>query len=974
MYWDTGPELYRKGIECFMDVFSFSFQIDLFLAFLAMAILWHLAGFWLWIYTVQTVPNEGAVKPPLPDQPLRYFFRLRLQRTTGAVVSSLLAFLFALQALQNIAFDSFAPGLFSFVYTFPLLPELGSKSTAWVVYGAVHLSAAFLGWLLLAVQSLRQLGASRHGTNAFLQYQAKHNPVAKAYVIVVLLTHYPLCGITAGALSHPFHGMVVLCSLVGILTAALLGQVISLRIMRGHDIWLASLMEKARIQGRFSTEYGVWESTMVFLTGERPFPLGAETGFTPNATAYTDKSDGRQATEEGEQLLAKAKIYLQKNKTRKARKILQKLRNHQDYRIRQYAEEVLHNLSQGHGNRFPIAGLLRISAVFVLAIGIAGSLVLVFQWGTLPGAEETRQLARSAHFHVKKYNDNDTSRIRLFGNRYDYSLNTSLENISEDFQHAVVASEDHRFYDHGASYILAKFTQAGLYCAASKLSPLSNGACHGNSTLAQQLARNLFLSEERSVTRKLSELVWALKMETGLSKEEILDFYMNRIYLGNGNYGIEMAARDYFNKKAVDLQVSEAAYLAAAIKRPSWNWHQDRDNANKRAKLILALMKKYGYAEPGDTLHEGFKPLKGYKTLHKPYLGHLWQWAKADVAPLMESFPEGNYKVLTTLNAEVQVYAEKVLSKEIAYLKNIGKPVSQGAVVVMRPDGKVLAMVGGVGEKGRHFNRAKRTTGLLPRPPASTFKPFVYLAALEAGFKPSSSIYAGPLSIPMGGRAEPYRPQNYDGRKYNTVSLHDGLVHSINTAAVRLLHDHVGFDALFDTVERLGIQPETLGKQWGLALGQSGVSLIEMTAAYAVFANGGREVTPYTVNSITSESGKTIWHRPEHRARRIFQKEDISNMNLMLRDVVRQGTGKQAVRGLSKNIMIAGKTGTGDAFVDAWFIGYCSDLVVGVWLGNDTPIAMEGVYGGTGPARVFNNLLKNLLNYTHVVSMAGTLP
>jgi len=457
----------------------------------------------------------------------------------------------------------------------------------------------------------------------------------------------------------------------------------------------------------------------------------------------------------------------------------------------------------------------------------------------LPGARETLQLAGSAHIHVKKKTINGNNKLELFGNRYDYSMNTSLENISMDFQHAVIASEDHRFYDHGAPYILAKFAQASVLCAMNKINPFSDTACHGNSTVPQQLARNLFLSEKRSITRKFSELLWALKMETGLSKEEILNLYMNRIYLGNGNYGAEMAARDYFLKNASELKPNEAAYLAAAIKRPSWNWHQDRQNATQRAQLILALMKKHGYAEPQVTMPENFKPGLGYKILHKPYLGHLWQWAESDVAPIMTSLPDGNYKVLTTLNAEVEIYAEKALGKEISRLKRIGKKASQGAVVVMKPNGEVLAMVGGVGNKGRFFNRAKRTKGLLPRPPASAFKPVVYLAALESGLKPTSLVYAGPVSIPMVGTTKPYQPENHDGKVYNTVSLRHGLVYSINTAAVHLLHQYVGFDKLTDTAHRLGIQADTLEKKWGLALGQSGVPLIEMAGAYCVFAQWG---------------------------------------------------------------------------------------------------------------------------------------
>lgn len=954
-YWDGGAEFYREGIERLRDPLSFSFRINLFLAFLSMACLWHLASFWFWIYTVKLKANKGPVRHPLPVQPIRHYFRLQARRTTGAVVSSLLAFLFALQALQKIRFHSFASEPFSFVYNFPLLPELGSKTTPWVVYGVGHLGAVVIGWTLLALMIGKRIRSSDDGKNSFMHYQAKYNPVAQVFTIVVLFTHLPFAGITAITHTHPFHGLVVLCSLSAILFAALLGQAISLGTARRQDRWLNSMIKNARIKGLGSREYRIWESTLEFLTGEKPLQLdGHSESETPPFKGYgEDKETPSPFSSENK-----------KTKTEPEQKPGKSGGKKESRQVGPAERKKL----------FSIFRPVRMLTGAALAVGIITALGLAFQWSTLPGADETRQLARSAHVHVKKKNVKGESKLELFGNRYDYSLNISLENISEDFQRAVIASEDHRFYDHGSPYILAKFAQAGFLCAVKKINPFSGGACPGNSTLPQQLARNLFLSEERSIPRKLSELLWALKMETGLSKEEILDFYMNRIYLGSGNYGVEMAARDYFKKSASNLKMGEAAYLAAAIKRPSWNWHQDQEKANKRAQIILALMKKHNYAEPAAVLPENFRPQLGYKNLHKPYLGHLWQWAKGDVESVMKTLPDGHYKVLTTLNAEVEIYAEKALHKEISRLKKQGKPVSQGAVVVMRPDGKVLAMVGGFGEKGRYFNRAKRTQGLLPRPPASAFKPFVYLAALESGFEPTSRIHAGPVSIPMQGKFKPYQPKNHDGKIYGDVSLRQGLVYSINTAAVRLLYDHVGFEKLLDTVKRLGIQPDTLEKKWGLALGQSGVSLIEMAGAYCVFANGGKEVTPYTVTAITSESGKTIWHRPEERAKRVFQKGHISSINSMLHDVVRLGTGKRAATGLSKEIILAGKTGTGDNFVDSWFIGYTSDLVIGVWIGNDRPVTMDGVYGGTGPALIFNDILRKLTTYTDITTGTGALP
>ena len=280
------------------------------------------------------------------------------------------------------------------------------------------------------------------------------------------------------------------------------------------------------------------------------------------------------------------------------------------------------------------------TALSVLALG-AGTLVAGVWWN-LPDAEQTRLIARSAHIHVSKRTvGEETGRagieLKLVGNRFDYSLNTSLENVSPHFLNAVIASEDRRFrepeFSYRLAYMLGKFVQAAITCFAIR--PVFEGiGCRGNSTLPQQLARNLLLGEYRSRIRKVIELIWAIKMEYGLTKDEILELYVNRLFLGSGNYGVEMAARDYFGKSAAHLTRAEAAYLAAAIKKPRWNWRQDRPGAlkrgrlilelMKRGRLILELMKREGYASPRDELPGNFAPTRGQRRLHKPYLGHLW--------------------------------------------------------------------------------------------------------------------------------------------------------------------------------------------------------------------------------------------------------------------------------------------------------------------------------------------------------------
>ena len=300
---------------------------------------------------------------------------------------------------------------------------------------------------------------------------------------------------------------------------------------------------------------------------------------------------------------------------------------------------------------------------------------------------------------------------------------------------------------------------------------------------------------------------------------------------------------------------------------------------------------------------------------------------------------------MTSLDAEVEIYAERHLRRQVAGLRRAGIRASQAAAVVMRPDGQVLAMVGGVGDSlaARGFNRAKKTEGLIPRPPASSFKPFVYLAALEAGLRPDSTIDARPVSINVPGDPKPYRPQNHDKKNYGYVTMREGLERSINTAAVRLLHDQLGFERLFKTLAKLGLDTTTFVRRWGLALGSEGVPLIDMVSAYAVIANGGARVEARGFTAIATESGKIVWRAPTRRQPQQFARGSIRERRRCSRRSS-SGTGYRTPK-LPRNQFVAGKTGTGDSFVDAWFIGYTKDLVIGVWIGNDRPRSMSGVYG-----------------------------
>ena len=690
------------------------------------------------------------------------------------------------------------------------------------------------------------------------------------------------------------------------------------------------------------------------------------------STMSTTRDKALKAYAKGQMMYAKRRYARARTLLQKARKIA---RGSDEHDVRQSAEALLAKMPRRRTGRW--------CAVLSVAAGVstlAATAIVAAIWANLPDAEETRQIARSAHIHVAKRTvatdaGKRKTQIELVGNEFDYSLNMRLKNVSKHFVNAVIASEDHRLRErsfvHRVTYMLGKFVQAFIGCAVIRATSSSAG-CPGNSTVPQQLARNLLGSEHRSVLRKVVELVWAIKMEHGLDKNEILEFYVNRVYLGNKNYGVEMASRDYFGKEAKNLTLSEAVLLATAIKRPNWNPGNQsaKEKARQRAEVILETMKREDYVAPHDALPENIVVRRGERQPNRPYLRHLWQWAREEVEAHLRELPDGNYKVLTTLNAEIEVYAEHELKEEISRWQRDGVDVAQGAVVVARPDGAVLAMVGGIGNDmaGRGTNRAKRTKGRIPRPPASTFKPFVYLAGLEKGLKPESMISAKSVEL-LDEAGRMYQPENYDGRHYGDIPMSDGIVHSINTAAVRLL-ERIGYEKLFDTLERLGLKTQDLRREWGLALGASGIPLIEMVGAYARIANGGYEAVPHAVTAIATESGHILRARHSAHARKaVFDAEHIRAIDEMLRAAVQRGTGIEAASSeLLRGMQIAGKTGTGDGFVDAWFIGYTTDLVIGVWFGNDYPKEMTGLYGGKGPAKTFKAILTRLVEYTDLAT------
>ena len=659
------------------------------------------------------------------------------------------------------------------------------------------------------------------------------------------------------------------------------------------------------------------------------------------------------------------------------------------------------------------AAILARQVLHRLVLLILGGLLIaggmsVYLWYQLPNREQTLAMASGVHFIVAKRAGEELSVGSIRETRQNFHI--SLENISPHLIHAIVASEDrrffwdpseHAFYEVGPIYRVGRFVQSAARCfLVIKPVNLVTGRtkrCPGGSSISQQLAKNLLVSTHRTPFRKVLELLWALKIDEQLERDEILRLYLNRLNFGSANYGPEMGARYTFGRRAKHLSAQDAALLAAAVSHPERNWRRRPAQTIKRARVLLCLMFEEGYVEASDlgqrtqdlarrcalvrqdTLTEAekvevrkilpstYRPRTGDMEPPNPYTKHLWMWLQPKLQRLLAERPAGLYQVVTTLDAEMQVYAERALEQRVRDAQARGVRVSQGAVLSMRPDGRILAMVGGVGDAGRGANRVRRPPGWNERPPSSTFKPVIFLAALEQGLKPDSLISTAPISVPLAGGGE-YRPRNWDGRYGGRVTLTDALRRSVNTATLRLLYEQVKLPKAVATARRLGIQAPGLDRaDWSLALGTHPISLEEMTTAYAYFANGGLRVEPRAITAIYDVNARLISRDQAPASERRFSAQTIDQMNAMLTKVVESGgTGTRAAQGFDPG-KVAGKTGTSNDARDAWFIGFTADLVTGIWVGNDGKDglpSMQGVSGATLPAEIWNAYLWMLKRYS----------
>ncbi len=499
---------------------------------------------------------------------------------------------------------------------------------------------------------------------------------------------------------------------------------------------------------------------------------------------------------------------------------------------------------------------------------------------------------------------------------------------------AVVAIEDRRFYSH---FGIDPIGLVRAFYANYK----AGRVVQGGSTLTQQLAKNLFLKSERTYERKFQEAVLALWLENKFTKDEILQLYLNRVYFGAGAYGIEKAAQRFFGKSANDVSLSEAAIMAAVLKAPSsLNPVRHPERAAKRANEVIKDMIETGLITEEQARQASQTATQVKSADYKPATEYVADWVEDIIPELIGKF-DRSIIVETTIQTGLQTLAERVIRNRMKK-QGESRNASQAAFVAMAPNGEVMAMVGGKDYVASQFNRAVKAQ----RQPGSAFKPFVYLTALEQGASPGTIEVDEPVTI---GK---WKPENYNRRYHGAVTLKTALALSLNTVAAKI-GAAAGPANVAMTAQRLGIRSE-LHTNASISLGTAEVNLLELTGAFAPFANGGSTIIPHVITRITSRDGKVLYQRQGSGLGASISEYDLGAINEMMRAVVTNGTARRA---RLKNQDVGGKTGTSQDYRDAWFIGYTSHLIAGVWVGNDDNSPTKRVTGGSLPAQIWQEVM-----------------
>ncbi len=569
--------------------------------------------------------------------------------------------------------------------------------------------------------------------------------------------------------------------------------------------------------------------------------------------------------------------------------------------------------------------LIKWLLILFIWLALFSSIAVTWSLLNLPETESI-QISRQPSI---TFLDKDGRIIASYGDVYGQSIQFS--DLPENLINAVIVTEDKSFFSHPGLDFKGVIRAAYTNIKERRI-------VQGGSTITQQLAKNLFLTPERSFTRKLHELILSFWLEMRFSKEQILSIYLNRVYLGSGTYGVQAASEKYFNKKVEDLSLYESAVIASLLKAPSkYNPIANFELSKKRASLVLNNMVKNNMISIKEVNKAKFNNTKYSKFTNSPKSTRYFvDW----LLPRVKSYVgeiEKDLIVRTTLDVKLQKIAEESLINVNSKFES----AEQSSLVALDLNGGIIAMIGGTDYGDTQFNRVTQAK----RQPGSAFKLFVYLAGLESGFSPNDTIIDSKIDI------EGWSPKNYKNEYVGEVTLREAFSKSINTVAVKI-SETIGREKVIDVAKSMGIT-SPIQNSPSLALGTSEVTLLELTSAYNVLANNGNGVFSYGIRSIEDTDGEILFSRKLQGTGKVLESSIVGKMTRMMEQTIESGTGKNA----KLNRPAAGKTGTSQSLRDAWFIGFTSNIVVGVWFGNDNDSPMKKITGGTAPAILWKDFM-----------------
>ena len=585
----------------------------------------------------------------------------------------------------------------------------------------------------------------------------------------------------------------------------------------------------------------------------------------------------------------------------------------------------------------PLLNTLMMVLVFVIGVTLAGMIALQLYLMSLPPIKNLNTLKPNI---VTTFCASDGEVIKTFA-AYTYS-NVELSEVPQDLVKALIATEDKNFYKHPGYDIL------GLV-RSTVANVLAGHVVQGASTITQQLSRILFLSNEKTFTRKIKELQIAAQIEKTISKDKILEMYLNNVYLGSGAYGVKGAAKIYFNKNLNQLTLPEMALIAGLPQAPSvYSPYNNKKLAEQRRNQVLLRMYKMRYIDK-ETYEKAKKapivlstmPIM-YATNKAPY---FCDYVMKDLQKLgftEDEIVNGGFRVITTLNFKAQQRANEAILKNLNAW-GMKQDKNQAAVFSFSPtDGRILVYAGGKDYTKSQYDRVSQSA----RPSGSAFKPFIYTAAIEKGYSPNDMIDDLPF------KAGDWTPRNYGNKYRGPIPLYTALMVSSNVCTARLM-DAIGVRPVIQLARVMGITTP-IPYDYTISLGSNSVKLFEMTRAYGVFANGGFKVEPYAIERVESSRGTVLYEAKKARTSKVLNINTAATMTAIMKTVITNGTGRAANIGKPA----AGKTGTTDDSKDAYFIGFTPDVVTGVWVGNDDNSQMGGITGGTIPALIWKDIMQ----------------